>query len=344
MSFLRERGKSFLDNAAYDAISRWLWPGVWSFVMYLATAIYGWLSKIQEVHWNWRILAGLLFVAVAINIYAVATFVRRRPTKNKKQIETIREPQADELAPTPLVSEIRKAAIEREFGPRNVPPALTEAQRHEAWEKDQAEKGISITLPRSFSPPTAAQRQQLAELRQKLVNLREKGKKVAAMPDPPAGFDYPGVMLRTLRNIDEIQEEITRLEDAQRNPNVPLRSLQPIEIRDLIDGLIADGALLVTLWEKRLDSASAAKRYEQSVKWISSAEATVKKHLTIHQFDKLTSRLASSGMSEGDRISFGLHIIHAGTRTDSIDYEVAHKVADRVEILKQLRGEITQPS
>jgi hypothetical protein len=150
-------------------------------------------------------------------------------------------------------------------------------------------------------------------------------------------------MLRTLKNIDEIQEEITRLEDAQRNPNVPLRSLQPIEIRDLIDGLIADGALLVTLWEKRLDSASASKRYEQSVKWISSAEATVKKHLTIHQFDKLISRLGG-GMSEGDRISFGLHIIHAGTRTDSDDYEVAHKVADRAAILKQLRGEITQPS
>jgi hypothetical protein len=74
MSFLRERGKSLLDN------------GIWVVaVTYLAPAIYGWLSKIQVVHWNWRILAGLLLVAVAINVYAVVVFIRRRPQKNAKE-------------------------------------------------------------------------------------------------------------------------------------------------------------------------------------------------------------------------------------------------------------------
>jgi hypothetical protein len=87
----------------------------------------------------------------------------------------------------------------------------------------------------SITPPTAAQRQQIASLEQKLVNLRAKAKQVATMPEPPAGFDYPEVILRTLKDIDEVQDEISRLEEA-----IP-RTLRSIERRDLIDGLVVHG-------------------------------------------------------------------------------------------------------
>jgi hypothetical protein len=221
---------------------------------------------------------------------------------------------------------------------------ITELERHQEWERDQAEKGISIVLPRSFTPPTVAQRQQLAEFEQKLLNLREKGKQLLTTPESP-GFDIPGVILRNLNSIDEIQEEITRLEDGQRNPNAPARSLRPIERRDLIDGLIADGELLMRLWKMRLEPMAASQRYGQSMKWLSNGNATAKKHLTIQQFDQVSGRYHNdNAMDPGDRAMFALAIIHAGVKSDSADYEVAIQVASKLEVLCNLRRVFTQLS
>jgi hypothetical protein len=226
----------------------------------------------------------------------------------------------------------------------SVPPVLTEAQRHEAWEKDQAEKGISTHLPRNSTPPTAAQRQQLADVEQRLVNLRAKGKQLTAAPESP-GFDTPGVILRHLMTVDETQGEMTRLADQQRNSNAIARRLRPIEIRDLMDGLIADGELLMRLWKMRLEPMAASKRYDQSMKWLSNGSATAKKHLTIQQFDQVSGRYHNdNAMDPGDRAMFALAIIHAGVRSDSADYEVAIQVASRLEVLRNLRRVFTQLS
>jgi large-conductance mechanosensitive channel len=178
MQWFRNRGRSLFDNILYDALKWGLGSMLLGLILLLGPSL-AFAKKLysqEPVPWTVFICVTVIgFILVAV---AICLFIRV-----SRQVTTHPNDKPDG-ARTHLVSEIRNAAIEREFGPRNVPPALTEAQRHEAWEKDQAEKGISITLPRSFTPPTAAQRQQLAELKQKLVNLREKGKRVAAMPEP----------------------------------------------------------------------------------------------------------------------------------------------------------------
>jgi hypothetical protein len=220
----------------------------------------------------------------------------------------------------------------------------TELEQHQDWERDQAENGISIVLPRSFTPPTAAQRQQLANFEQKLVNLREKGGQLLTTPESP-GFDIPGVILRNLKSIDEIQGEIDRLENEQRNPNASARSLRPIERRDLIDGVIADGKLLMRLWKMRLEPMAASQRYSQSMKWLSNGNATAKKHLTIQQFDQVSGKHHNAdAMDMGDRAMFALAIIEAGIKSDSADYELAIQVASRLEVLRNLRRVFTQLS
>lgn len=283
--------------------------------------------------WKKTALAALVAIILAAAVWAL---IRQRPNARFKARLSKLSRHLDE--------QIEDGARRIEQIEERREEVLTDAQRHEAWEKDQADKGVSIHLPRSFTPPTAAQRQQLADFEQKLVNLRVKGKQLLATPESPS-FDIPGVILRHLKFTDEVQGEITRLEDAQRNLNAPARSLRPIEVRDLMDRLIEDGELLMRLWKMRLESMAASQRYDQSTKWLSSGTSTAKRHLTIQQFDQVNGRLHNdNAMDPGDRAMFALAIIHAGVKSDSADYELAIQVASRLEVLRNLRRVFTQLS
>jgi hypothetical protein len=77
-SWLREAIVGAFGNAIYDILKTW-GPGV--IASYVAPVIYWLAAKIGYIHWNWRIIAGLILVAVIINVFAVVKLVKGRPVR-----------------------------------------------------------------------------------------------------------------------------------------------------------------------------------------------------------------------------------------------------------------------
>jgi hypothetical protein len=98
--------------------------------------------------------------------------------------------EVENLEPTPTATP--------ETGPRNVPPKIGSAS--------SSDPGPRVV------PPTAAQREQMANLEQKLANLLEKAKRLDDTPDSP-GFDIPAAKVRNQKLIGEVRDQIARLND-----------------------------------------------------------------------------------------------------------------------------------
>jgi hypothetical protein len=121
---------------------------------------------------------------------------------------------------------------------------------------------------------------------------------------------------------------------------IQIPKLQPIEIRDLIDEIILDGDSLVSQWKTRLDdSVSRQERRTLSTEWLSKVKATVKKHLTVKQFDEV---MTADGMAMSTIEIYRLAeaLVNAGIAEDSEDFKQAREIAHKLAVLRRLRTAI----
>jgi hypothetical protein len=139
MQWHKEILRGFRDNAAYE-VGRYVILLIWPFAL---AGIYAGLSWLGTIHWNWRINAGLLLIAIIILCFTALKMIKQRPTATKARLSKLSRHLDERI-------EDGRAKIETiEQRRKESEPSATDVIRHEAWEKQQAEQGIAIHLPRA---------------------------------------------------------------------------------------------------------------------------------------------------------------------------------------------------